>query len=98
MNGGHQASITSPPSDVVLPPYARRLDVRATRAAFAAGTLSTVGDHPSSDDGERHGVARDANRDYPHDVKHGYMVSVAEVQRRARLMRWQRVDPRERRA
>jgi hypothetical protein len=53
----------SPPSDVLLPPYARRLDVRAARAAFAAGTLGTVGDDVAREDAERYVVARDANRD-----------------------------------
>jgi hypothetical protein len=75
----------SPPSaDVALPPYARRLDVRATRAAFAAGTLGTVGDDVAGQDGERYVVARDANRDDA-DVMHGESV------RLARLRRWQAI-------
>lgn len=102
-DGGIQTSMSVPPSpaDVMLPPYARRLDVRATRAAFAAGTLSTVSDDPASGDGERDAVARDADRDYPHDVQHRAIVAhvngTRELARRARLARWQRVDPRERR-
>jgi hypothetical protein len=56
----------SPPSDVQLPPYARRLDVRATRAAFAAGTLSTVGDDVAGENVKgdvevRHADGYDAN-------------------------------------
>ena len=122
-DGGHETSKGVPPSpaDVMLPPYARRLDVRATRAAFAAGTLGTVGDDAASGDRERDAVARDADRDYPDDVQHreqSPFVELArpllaagfkrdcerlaakqrEVARLGRLARWQRVDPRERRA
>jgi hypothetical protein len=66
---GTPFALPSPPSDVLLPPYARRLDVRATRAAFAAGTLGTVGDHPSGEDVQRDVVLRDANR-YDPNVMH----------------------------
>lgn len=58
------------PSEVLLPPYARRLDVRATRAAFAAGTLGTVGDDVAREDGERYVVLRDANWNDADDVEH----------------------------
>lgn len=72
--------LTSPSAGVLLPPYARRLDVRATRAAFAAGTLGTVGDDAASQHAQGVVVAGDANGDYPHDVEHV---------RQSRLARWQ---------
>ena len=71
---------------VSLPPYARRLDVRATRAAFAAGTLGTVGDHASGVDVQGDVEAGDADGYDPHDVKHD-----AEMVRQARLRRWQAI-------
>jgi L-alanine-DL-glutamate epimerase-like enolase superfamily enzyme len=83
--------------DVGLPPYARRLDVRATRAAFAAGTLGTVSDHRTGVDEERRVELRDADRhnaDVMHDAKCGW----TEAERQAFLRRVQYVDPRERRA
>jgi hypothetical protein len=83
--GGTPFTQGSPPSaDVALPPYARRLDVRATRAAFAAGTLGTVGDDVAGQDGERYVVARDLDRDDA-DVMH------AETVRQGRLRRWQAI-------
>jgi hypothetical protein len=45
------------------------LDVRATRAAFAAGTLGTVGDHPSGEDVQRDVEVRDANRYDAHGME-----------------------------
>ena len=70
---------------VSLPPYARRLDVRATRAAFAAGTLSTVRDHPAAVDEQRLVETGDANG-YDPDVMHA-----AESLRLARLQRWHEI-------
>ena len=81
-----------------LPPGARRLDVRATRAAFAAGTLGTVGDHPAGEDAERDAVARNADRHNPDDVQHEAKHGRSEAERQAWLRRVQHVDPRERRA
>jgi hypothetical protein len=86
-------TLPSPPSNVSLPPYARRLDVRATRAAFAAGTLGTVGDHPAREDSERDVVVRhfdgyDANV-MPTDHEPREWYDEAEQLRQARLRRWQ---------
>ena len=81
-----------------LPPGARRLDVRATRAAFAAGTLGTVGDDPAGEDAERDAVARNADRHNPDDVQHEAKHGRSEAERQAWLRRVQHVDPRERRA
>ena len=65
---------------MTLPPFARRLDVRATRAAFAAGTLGTVGDDAADAHPEIGVVFGDADRDDAHDVEHT---------RQSRLSRWQ---------
>lgn len=97
-----------------LPPYARRLDVRATRAAFAAGTLSTVRDHPRGEHKEGRVETGDAdrhNQDAMPKVSYGdnpsktWREGVArahsrwtEAERQAFLRRAQHVDPRERRA
>lgn len=79
--------LPSPPSaDVALPPYARRLDVRAARAAFAAGTLSTVGDDTAREDVQRDVEVRHADGYDPDNVKHD-----AEMVRQARLRRWQAI-------
>jgi hypothetical protein len=59
---------------VSLPPYARRLDVRATRAAFAAGTLGTVRNHTAREHRERDVVFRDSNR-YDPNVMHNSQFS-----------------------
>jgi hypothetical protein len=88
-------TLPSPPSDVLLPPYARRLDVRATRAAFAAGTLGTVGDHPASGDSEsdvevRHPDGYDANV-MPTDHEPREWYDEAERLRQSRLRRWQAI-------
>jgi hypothetical protein len=84
-------TLPSPPSDVQLPPYARRLDVRATRAAFAAGTLGTVGDHPSGEDVHGNVEVRDFDGYYPdvmptdHEPREWY--DEAERLRQSRLRR-----------
>ena len=109
--GGHHITLPSPTSDVSLPPYARRLDVRATRAAFAAGTLGTVGDNGTGVDEQRRVELRDADRHNADDVQHGGIMTHEgepvgrvvnawnhEVWRLAFLRRVQYVDPRERRA
>jgi hypothetical protein len=89
-------ALPSPSSaDVSLPPYARRLDVRATRAAFAAGTLGTVGDDVAREDVKRYVEVSDAHRDYPyvmptdHEPREWY--DEAERLRQARLRRWQTI-------
>jgi hypothetical protein len=69
-DGGTRTRLLSRTSDVSLPPYARRLDVRATRAAFAAGTLGTVGDHPTGEDVQVGVELRHADRHNADDVKH----------------------------
>lgn len=82
---------------VPLPPHARRLDVRATRAAFAAGTLGTVRDDPRGDDEKRAVESSDADR-HNADVMHAPKSAWTEADRLAFLARVQYVDPRERRA
>jgi hypothetical protein len=82
---------------VGLPPYARRLDVRATRAAFAAGTLGTVGDHTAGEDVQRDVEVRDADGYDSDDVSHDVKCGWTEAERQAFLRRAQYVDPRERR-
>jgi len=94
--GGTQTRLSLPTSDVQLPPYERRLDVRATRAAFAAGTLSTVGDDRSSVDEQRGVELRHADR-HNADVMHAPKCGWTEAERQAFLRRVQYVDPRERR-
>jgi hypothetical protein len=95
-DGGPSITLPSPPSrEVLLPPYARRLDVRATRAAFAAGTLSTVGDDTASEDGERdvevrHADGYDANV-MPTDHEPREWYDEAEQLRQSRLRRWQAI-------
>jgi len=66
-----RTTLPSPTSDVSLPPYARRLDVRATRAAFAAGTLGPVGDDGSSVDEQRSVELRHADRHNADVMDHG---------------------------
>jgi hypothetical protein len=82
-----------PSADVQLPPYARRLDVRATRAAFAAGTLGTVGDDVAREDVKRYVEVSDAHRDNPYvmPTDHGprEWYDEAERLRQSRLRRWQ---------
>jgi hypothetical protein len=81
--------------DMGLPPYARRLDVRATRAAFAAGTLSTVGDHPTGENMKRDVEVRNADGYDPyvmptdHEPREWY--DEAESLRQSRLRRWQTI-------
>ena len=78
------------------------MDVRATRAAFAAGTLGTVGDDSAREDAERDAVPRDADRHYAYAMQHpstpasqlrpiveAYVDEVAEIARQERLKRWQ---------
>lgn len=85
-----------------LPPDARRLDVAATRAAFAAGTLATVGDDAPHRNAERDAVVTQANRpnDYAVGGLHWWRAAVGtmtderypsepERTRRDRLRRWQ---------
>jgi hypothetical protein len=74
------------------------LDVRATRAAFAAGTLSTVRDHPAAVDEQRLVETGDANGYDLHVVSHEPKSRWTEAERQAFLARAQYVDPRERRA
>lgn len=81
-----------------LPPYARRLDVRATRAAFAAGTLGTVRDDAARQDAKRDVETGDADGYDPHGVDHLLILTDRERERQAFLRRAQYVDPRERRA
>ena len=90
--------LPSPPSNVSLTPYASRLDVRATRAAFAAGTLGTVGDHASREDREGNVETGHADRHNADDVQHPDHSPWTERERQAFLRRVQYVDPRERRA
>jgi hypothetical protein len=85
--------LPSLPSDVALPPYARRLDVRAARAAFTAGTLSTVGDDTAREDVQRdvevrHADGYDANV-MPTDHEPREWYDEAESLRQGRLRRWQ---------
>jgi hypothetical protein len=89
--------------DMGLPPYARRLDVRATRAAFAAGTLGTVGDDTAGENAQRNVEARNPHRDDANDVQHRGILTDptrpatwTEADRLAFLRRAQRIDPRER--
>ena len=81
-----------------LPPYTRRLDVRAARAAFAAGTLSTVRDHPAAENEQGLVETGDTNGYDPHGVMHPTHSPWTEYERQAFLRRAQYVDPRERRA
>jgi hypothetical protein len=83
---------------VSLPPYARRLDVRATRAAFAAGTLGTVRDHPGSEHEQGRVETGDADRHNHDAMLHTAKSHWTEAERQAFLRRAQHVDPRERRA
>ena len=55
---------------VPLPPYARLLDVRATRAAFAAGTLGTVRNDARGDDEQRRVELPHSNRYDADNVEH----------------------------
>lgn len=73
-----------------LPPYARRLDVRATRAAFAAGTLSTVRDHPRGEHKEGRVETGDADRHNQDAMLHTAKSHWTEVERQAFLRRAQR--------
>jgi hypothetical protein len=89
------AQALPPSADVQLPPYARRLDVRATRAAFAAGTLGTVGDDSFREDVKgdvevRHADGYDANV-MPTDHEPREWYDEAEQLRQSRLRRWQTI-------
>jgi hypothetical protein len=75
-DGGTRTRLLSRTSDVSLPPYARRLDVRATRAAFAAGTLGTVSDDATGVDEQGCVEPGDADGYDPHDVKHKTVLHV----------------------
>jgi hypothetical protein len=96
--GTHFAQALPPSADVQLPPYARRLDVRATRAAFAAGTLGTVGDDALGENVQRDVEVRHSDGYDANVVTHAAKCGWTEADRQAFLRRAQHVDPRERRA